>query len=65
MSGARSPTNPNFKNLQGVTSTIYITNFPPSIESKDLWNHYSKHGTIVDVYIARKLSKVGRKLAFV
>nr|GEX71343.1 RNA-directed DNA polymerase, eukaryota, reverse transcriptase zinc-binding domain protein [Tanacetum cinerariifolium] len=66
MSGPHPPpTNPNFNNLQGVTSTIYITNFPPSTGSKDLWNHCSKHGTFVDVYIARKLSKVGRKFAFV
>nr|GEY55029.1 putative RNA-directed DNA polymerase, eukaryota, reverse transcriptase zinc-binding domain protein [Tanacetum cinerariifolium] len=33
--------------------------------SKDLWNDYNKHGTVADVYIVRKLSKVGRRFAFV
>ncbi|GJU78052.1 RNA-directed DNA polymerase, eukaryota [Tanacetum coccineum] len=51
--------------MQDVTSTIYITNFPTSVGSKDLWNHCNKHGTVADVYIARKLSKVGRRFAFV
>ncbi|GJY77774.1 RNA-directed DNA polymerase, eukaryota [Tanacetum coccineum] len=65
MSGAHPPPNPKFKNLQDVTATIYITNFPPSLGSNDLWQHCNKHGTVADVYIARKLSKVGRRFAFV
>ena len=66
MSGAHHPPpNPNFKNLQDVTVTIYITNFPTSIGSNDLRQHCNKHGTVADVYIARKLSKVGKRFAFV
>nr|GEV28926.1 RNA-directed DNA polymerase, eukaryota, reverse transcriptase zinc-binding domain protein [Tanacetum cinerariifolium] len=33
--------------------------------SKDLWNHCNKYRAVADVYIAKKLSKVGRRLAFV
>ncbi|GKA17937.1 RNA-directed DNA polymerase, eukaryota [Tanacetum coccineum] len=65
MSGAHPPINPNFKNLQDVTATVFITNFPTSLGSKDLWQHCDKHGTVADVYIARKLSKIGRRFAFV
>ncbi|GJW76393.1 RNA-directed DNA polymerase, eukaryota [Tanacetum coccineum] len=33
--------------------------------SKDLWRLCEKQGTVTDVYIARKLSKIGRRFAFV
>nr|GEV39923.1 RNA-directed DNA polymerase, eukaryota [Tanacetum cinerariifolium] len=33
--------------------------------SKDLWQTCNKHGTVADVYIARKLSKIRRRVAFV
>ncbi|GJZ74415.1 RNA-directed DNA polymerase, eukaryota [Tanacetum coccineum] len=65
MSGGNHPQNSKFNNLQDVTATIYITNFPPSVESKDLWKQCNNHGTVADVYIARKLSKAGRRFAFV
>nr|GFA75811.1 RNA-directed DNA polymerase, eukaryota [Tanacetum cinerariifolium] len=66
MSNANPPNlNPNFKNLQDVTNTAYITNFPTSLGSKDLWQHCEKYGTVANVYITRKLSKVGRRFAFV
>nr|GEV67545.1 RNA-directed DNA polymerase, eukaryota [Tanacetum cinerariifolium] len=59
------PTNPNFKNLHDVTATAYVTNFPTLLGSKDLWKLYDKCGTVADVYIARKLSKIGQRFAFV
>ncbi|GJZ44469.1 RNA-directed DNA polymerase, eukaryota [Tanacetum coccineum] len=70
MSGVPPPShhpqkNPNFKNLEDVSTTAYITNFPTSMGSKDLWKLCEKHGTVADVYIARKLSKIGRRFAFV
>lgn len=33
--------------------------------SKDLWNLCDRHGKVADVYIARKLSKLGKRFAFV
>ncbi|GKA66196.1 RNA-directed DNA polymerase, eukaryota, reverse transcriptase zinc-binding domain protein [Tanacetum coccineum] len=65
MNGAHPPKNPNHKNLQDVTETVFITNFPTSFESKDLWQTCNEHGTVADVYITRKLSKIGRRFAFV
>ncbi|GJR02583.1 RNA-directed DNA polymerase, eukaryota, partial [Tanacetum coccineum] len=52
MNGAHPPKNPNFKNPQDVTTIAYITNFPTSMGSKDLWQLCDKHGTVTDVYIA-------------
>ncbi|GKG11115.1 RNA-directed DNA polymerase, eukaryota, partial [Tanacetum coccineum] len=33
--------------------------------SKDLWQLCDRHGTVADVYIGQKLSKLGRRFAFV
>ncbi|GJY85006.1 RNA-directed DNA polymerase, eukaryota [Tanacetum coccineum] len=65
MKSAHPQKNPNHKNLQDLSETVYITNFPTSLGSKDLWKTCSEHGTVADVYIARKLSKIGRRFAFV
>nr|GEV05260.1 RNA-directed DNA polymerase, eukaryota [Tanacetum cinerariifolium] len=66
MSSAHPPKpNPNFKKIQDLTATAYITNFSTTLGSKDLWQLCEKHGTVADVYIARKLSKVGCRFAFV
>nr|GEZ27534.1 RNA-directed DNA polymerase, eukaryota [Tanacetum cinerariifolium] len=64
MSGAQSTINSKFKNLHDVTATVYVTNFSTSLGTKDLWKLCDKCGTVVDVYIAPKLSKNGRRFAF-
>ncbi|GJZ75704.1 RNA-directed DNA polymerase, eukaryota [Tanacetum coccineum] len=60
------PTSPNhnFKNLQHVSITIFVTNFPKIVASKDLWKLFKKHGVVADVYILQKLSKSGRHFGF-
>ncbi|CAI9292831.1 unnamed protein product [Lactuca saligna] len=45
--------------------SIYITNFPPNMESQDLWKMCGEVGTVSDVYLGRKLSKLGKRFAFV
>lgn len=65
MNGAHPQKNPNHKNLQDLSTTVYITNFPTSLGSTDLWKTCNEHGAVADVYIARKLSKIGRRFAFV
>nr|KAJ0197561.1 hypothetical protein LSAT_V11C700352600 [Lactuca sativa] len=45
--------------------SMYITNFPPNMESQDLWKMCGEVGTVSDVYLARKLSKLGKRFAFV
>ncbi|CAI9292825.1 unnamed protein product [Lactuca saligna] len=50
---------------KGKAVSMYITNFPPNMESQDLWKICGEVGTVYDVYLARKLSKLGKRFAFV
>ncbi|PWA78420.1 nucleotide-binding alpha-beta plait domain-containing protein [Artemisia annua] len=58
----------NVNNKRGVeqfVTTLYVTNFPNNWNEGDLWKICNEFGAVVDVYIARKLSKIGRRFAFV
>nr|GEW51948.1 WPP domain-interacting tail-anchored protein 1-like [Tanacetum cinerariifolium] len=44
--------------VQNISHSIYVTNFPDSATSRDLWNACSVYGTVVDVFIPLKKSKV-------
>lgn len=57
--------NTNFMNLGDVSVTIYVTNFPESMIVKDIRSICDRHGLVAYVYIARKLSKIGRCFVFV
>ncbi|GJX09233.1 RNA-directed DNA polymerase, eukaryota [Tanacetum coccineum] len=50
---------------QKISHSIFVTNFPDSVNSRDLWNKCSVYGTVVDVFIPAKLSKAGKRFAFV
>ncbi|GJT60751.1 RNA-directed DNA polymerase, eukaryota, nucleotide-binding alpha-beta plait domain protein [Tanacetum coccineum] len=50
---------------QKVSHSIYVTNFPDSVNSRDLWRECSAYGTVVDVFIPIKKSKAGKRFAFV
>ncbi|PWA74066.1 hypothetical protein CTI12_AA248440 [Artemisia annua] len=65
MGGSHHPSNPKFKDLHDITATTYVTNFPTSLGTKELWDLCDRCGSVADVYIARKLSKNGRRFAFV
>nr|GFC03175.1 RNA-directed DNA polymerase, eukaryota, nucleotide-binding alpha-beta plait domain protein [Tanacetum cinerariifolium] len=43
---------------KNISHSIYVTNFPDSATSRDLWNACSVYGTVVDVFIPLKKSKV-------
>lgn len=43
---------------------MYETNFPDTLEVKDLKKLCEPHALVADVYIARKVSKLGRKFTF-
>ncbi|KAL4568860.1 hypothetical protein LXL04_024477 [Taraxacum kok-saghyz] len=45
--------------------SFYVTNLPKDIKTNELWNWCATLGTVVDVYIAQKLSKMGRRFGFV
>nr|GEY16526.1 zinc finger, RING/FYVE/PHD-type [Tanacetum cinerariifolium] len=40
-----------------ISNSVYVTNFPDSCSSRDLWKACSVYGTVVDVYIPFKKSK--------
>ena len=50
---------------QKISHSIYVTNFPDSVTSRDLWSSCSAYGTVVDVFIPFKKSKAGKRFAFV
>ncbi|GKC94513.1 RNA-directed DNA polymerase, eukaryota [Tanacetum coccineum] len=50
---------------RAISKSIFVTNFPVSTSAKDLWNLCSGYGTVVDVYIPNRLSKTGKRFAFV
>lgn len=61
----KSNLNENSKKLEVITMNVFITNFPKSITSKDLWNLCERNGSVGDVYIAMKLLKLSKRFAFV
>ncbi|GJU94103.1 RNA-directed DNA polymerase, eukaryota [Tanacetum coccineum] len=48
-----------------ISHSVYVTNFPDSINSRELWKTCSAYGTVVDVFIPFKKSKAGKRFAFV
>nr|GEY60420.1 RNA-directed DNA polymerase, eukaryota [Tanacetum cinerariifolium] len=55
----------NESQTQKISSSVYVTNFPDSTTSRDLWKACSDYGTVVDVFIPFRKSKAGKKFAFV
>lgn len=51
--------------LDRMSMSFYITNFPQYVTNKDLWNECAAWGTVCDVFIANRLSKAGKRFAFV
>ncbi|GJX19406.1 RNA-directed DNA polymerase, eukaryota [Tanacetum coccineum] len=45
-----------------VSISVYVSNFPDGSTSKDLWKVCNDYGTLVDVFIPNKKSKVGNDL---
>ena len=48
-----------------VSHSVFVTNFPESITSRDFWKSCGVYGTVVDVFIPLKKSKAGKRFAFV
>nr|GEU41417.1 RNA-directed DNA polymerase, eukaryota, nucleotide-binding alpha-beta plait domain protein [Tanacetum cinerariifolium] len=48
-----------------IARSIFVTNFPDSTSSKDLWKLYQSYRTVVDVYIPNRRSKARKRFAFV
>ncbi|KAK8582689.1 hypothetical protein V6N13_069461 [Hibiscus sabdariffa] len=50
--------------VQRVAS-LFVENIPEAMQWKGLWHSFARHGEVVDVYIARKRSRGGKRFGFV
>nr|GEW68116.1 RNA-directed DNA polymerase, eukaryota [Tanacetum cinerariifolium] len=48
-----------------IFTSVFVSNFPDGCTAKDLWKVCNDYGTVVDVFIPNKKSKVGKRFAFV
>lgn len=55
----------NHRRIESISTPFFVTNFHPKANIKTLWEACDKVGQVVDVYVARKLSKLGKRFAFV
>ncbi|GJV37238.1 RNA-directed DNA polymerase, eukaryota, nucleotide-binding alpha-beta plait domain protein, partial [Tanacetum coccineum] len=55
----------NESHTQKISTSVFVTNFPDTLSSQELWKTCSTYGTVVDVFIPFKKSKAGKKFAFV
>ncbi|GKA82299.1 RNA-directed DNA polymerase, eukaryota [Tanacetum coccineum] len=57
--------NPYHKDLENIATSFYVTNMPPALTSKGLWNVCASHGRLIDAFIANRLSKGGKRFGFI
>nr|GEZ59986.1 RNA-directed DNA polymerase, eukaryota, nucleotide-binding alpha-beta plait domain protein [Tanacetum cinerariifolium] len=48
-----------------ISQSVFVSNFPDGCTAKDLWKVCNDYGTVVDVFIPNKKSKVGKRFALV
>nr|GEY24012.1 RNA-directed DNA polymerase, eukaryota [Tanacetum cinerariifolium] len=51
--------------IQKVSTSIFVTNFPENARANDLWNACKQYGYVVDAYIPVKRTKAGKRFGFV
>nr|GEX68534.1 nucleotide-binding alpha-beta plait domain-containing protein [Tanacetum cinerariifolium] len=51
--------------VQKISTSIFVTNFPDHAKAKDLWNVCKKYGQVVDAFIPDRKSKAGTRYGFV
>ncbi|GKA38216.1 nucleotide-binding alpha-beta plait domain-containing protein [Tanacetum coccineum] len=51
--------------VQQVSQSVFVTNFPDHFSFRDLWRVCDDYGKVIDVFIPNKLSKAGKRYAFV
>ncbi|GJW59204.1 nucleotide-binding alpha-beta plait domain-containing protein [Tanacetum coccineum] len=51
--------------VQKISSSVFVTNFPEQFSAKDLWNTCKVYGHVVDTYIPDRRSKIGKRFGFV
>ncbi|KAK8570806.1 hypothetical protein V6N13_103208 [Hibiscus sabdariffa] len=56
---------PEVKDGKQEVTTLFVENIPATLHWKGLWFAFARHGDVVNVYIARKLSRGGKRFGFV
>nr|GEZ00263.1 ChaC-like family protein [Tanacetum cinerariifolium] len=51
--------------VQKISTSIFVTNFPNHAKAKDLWNFCKQYGQVVDAFIPDRKSKAGKRYGFV
>nr|GEY46578.1 nucleotide-binding alpha-beta plait domain-containing protein [Tanacetum cinerariifolium] len=51
--------------VQNISTSVFVTNFPDQYGAKDLWNSCKVYGQVVDAYIPDRRSKAGKRFGFV
>ncbi|GJT54195.1 RNA-directed DNA polymerase, eukaryota [Tanacetum coccineum] len=51
--------------VQTISTSVFVTNFPDQYGAKDLWNSCKAYGYVVDAYIPDRRSKAGKRFGFV
>nr|GEY05791.1 RNA-directed DNA polymerase, eukaryota, nucleotide-binding alpha-beta plait domain protein [Tanacetum cinerariifolium] len=51
--------------VSNISKSMFVTNFPDNFGSRDLWRLCESYGKVVDVFIPNRLSKAGKRFAFV
>ncbi|KAI3819363.1 hypothetical protein L1987_13192 [Smallanthus sonchifolius] len=57
--------NHNFQALKKITTTIFLTNFPEEVHEIDLRKRCEDWGNVADVFISKRLTKMGRRFRIV
>ncbi|GJT21953.1 RNA-directed DNA polymerase, eukaryota, partial [Tanacetum coccineum] len=55
------PIDSNEDYTRKISHSVYVTNFPDSVSSRDLWRECNAYGTVVDVFIPSKKSQTGQE----
>nr|GEZ89529.1 hypothetical protein [Tanacetum cinerariifolium] len=50
--------------INQISKSVFVTNFPDHVRSRDLWQVCNAYGTLVDVYIPLKKSQSGKRFTF-
>nr|GEX15198.1 DIE2/ALG10 family [Tanacetum cinerariifolium] len=56
---------PKEEEVQNISTSIFVTNFPDHAKAKDLWNVCKQYGQVVDAFIPDRKSKAGKRYGFV
>nr|GEV75048.1 UvrD-like helicase, ATP-binding domain, P-loop containing nucleoside triphosphate hydrolase [Tanacetum cinerariifolium] len=50
--------------VQQISTSVFVTNFPDQFSAKDLWNTCKQYGSVVDAFIPNRKSKAGKRFGF-